>query len=99
MSSRSQVILEELENFARASGNKMLERRLADLAIWFYSNNRRISTDNIPTRQAFMEKALWTMIEVQALLLERIQEMELSRKGPSALYLPSGIRLNGKEFS
>lgn len=96
MSSRSEVILEELENIATRSGGKMLERRLADLAIWFYRNNKRLAPDNVMARQAFMEKAFWTMIEVQALILERMQEMELSRKGPSRLYLPAGIRVNGE---
>jgi hypothetical protein len=45
-----------------------------------------------------MEKALWTMIEVQALILERMQEMELARKGPSRLYLPVGVRINGHDY-
>jgi hypothetical protein len=98
MSSRSEVILEELENIATRSGNKMLERRLADLAIWFYRNNKRLAPENLLLRQAFMEKALWTMIEVQALILERMQEMELARKGPSRLYLPVGVRINGHDY-
>lgn len=96
MAASARVVLEELENIAKASGNKMLERRLADLAVWFYSNNKRIPMENLLARQAFMEKALWTMIEVQALLLERIQEMEFARKkGSAQLWLPTGMKMNG----
>lgn len=96
MTSRSIAIIEELQNFASRSGNKLLERRLADLSVWFYQNKQRIPPENLLVRQAFMEKALWTMVEVQALLLERIQEMEHARKsGKSSLWLPGGMKVNG----
>lgn len=99
MSSRAEAVLEELQNFANASGNKPLERRLADLSVWFYQNKKRIAPENLLMRQAFMEKALWTMIEVQALLIERIQEMEHARKGRTGLFLPRGMKANGHDFT
>src|SRR5262245_17012066 len=99
MASSSAVLLEELQNFARSSGNKPLERRLADLSVWFYNNKNRIAPENLMMRQAFMEKALWTMVEVQALLVERIQELEYNGKRKSSLFLPRGMKVDNHEFS
>jgi len=95
MATRSEIVLEELENISRSAGHRMLERRLADLAIWFHNNKTRIDPQDLLRRQAFMEKALWTMVEVQALLLERIQELEQAKKGVSRLWLPAGMKVNG----
>ena len=92
-------ILEELAYNANASGNKPLERRTADLAIWFWQNHQRIPRDNLAARQAFFEKALWTFMEVNALLVERLHEVEAMKRGKSRLYLPRGLRANGHDFT
>jgi len=90
-----QRLIETLMHNAVASGNKVLERRLADLTVWFYKNKDRIPRDNLASRHALLEKAFWTMLEVNALLLERILDME-NRKGGSPLWLPKGMNIEGE---
>lgn len=94
-------LIEELLYNANCSGNKMLERRMADLAIWFYQNKSRVPLDNLAARQALLEKALWTLLEVNALQTERLHELEATARGRSRLYLPKGMKVNGSlnEFS
>lgn len=87
-------LIDTLMHNAQASGNKTLERRLADLTVWFYHNKDRIPRDNLAGRQAFLEKAYWISLEVNALLLERILDMENS-KGGSPLWLPRGMTIEG----
>jgi hypothetical protein len=42
-----------------------------------------------------MEKAMWTLLEIDALLLQRIRE----KTGSKLLYLPSGMMSNeGRKF-
>lgn len=88
-------LLEELEYNAKASGNKMLERRMADVAIWYYQNRSRVPPENLAARQALLEKALWTLLEVNALLTERLHELEAMKKGRSRLWMPRGMKVNG----
>ena len=90
-------LLRDLEYNARASGNKVLERRLADTAIWFYKNQDRIPFDNLAARQAFLQRAFWILLEVNALLLDRLHELEGIGKSKH-LWLPRGAELNGREF-
>lgn len=89
--SNPEVLIEELMHNARVSNNQALERRLADLTVWFYKNKDSISRDNLAARQAFLEKAFWIMLEVNALLLERIRE----QGGSKSLWLPKGMKING----
>lgn len=89
--SNPEALIHELNHNATASGNQTLERRLADLTVWFYKNKDSIARDNLAARQAFLEKSFWIMLEVNALLLERIRE----EKSSKALWLPKGVRLNG----
>jgi len=93
-------LIEDLIHNANASGQRMLERRMSELAIWFYKNKGRIPSDNLAGRQAFLEKAFWIQLEIMALLAERCQEVEAMRRGQSMLWLPRGIEVNGsvKEF-
>lgn len=86
-----EVLIQELQHNAAASGNKVLERRLADLTIWFYKNKDAIARDNLAARQAFLEKAFWILLEVNALMLERMRDNSRS----SNLWLPKGVRING----
>lgn len=89
-------LISDLLYNASASGNRTLEKRLADTCVWFYKNRERIPFDNLAARQAFLQKAFWTMLEVNALLLERIHELEDARRS-KALWLPRGVRLNHTE--
>lgn len=93
-------LIEDLIHNANASGQRMLERRMSELAVWFYKNKGSISSDNLAGRQAFLEKAMWIQIEVMALLAERCQEVEAMRRGASSLWLPRNVNVNGsvKEF-
>lgn len=86
-----QKLIEELMHNAMASGNRPLERRLADLTLWFYQNKQRISRDNLATRQELLERGFWILLEVNALLLERNHELEAAKRGQSALWLPKGM--------
>ena len=84
-------LIDELYHNAAASGNRPLERRLADTAIWFYQNKGRIPMDNLAAKQAFLEQAFWIQVEINALLLERIREMG----GSQGLWLPKGLDVKG----
>lgn len=94
MASREEVLLEELLNNARVSGNQVLERRLADLAVWYYQNKTRIPPENLTAKMAFLEKAMWILLEVNALQVERIHELEARSKSKS-LWLPKGLVVEG----
>ena len=89
-------LIEELYHNASVSGNRPLEQRLADTAIWFYKNKGRIPLDNLASKQAFLEKAFWILLEVNALLTERLHELEDSKRS-KALWLPRGIKLSDDE--
>jgi hypothetical protein len=91
--STESVLIDELQHNANASGNQVLERRLADLSVWYHMNKSRIPRDNLASRQAFLEKALWIQIEMNALLLERIRKLNAK----SGLWLPSGMLMDGAD--
>ena len=86
------ILIDELIHNVEASGNRLLERRLADLAVWYYQHKSTISPNNPPGMLAFLEKAFWIMLEVNALMVARIHSLE----GTSSLWLPSGINVNGE---
>lgn len=96
MSAAAEKLLDELSQNAEISGQKPLEQRMADLAVWFYKNADGIPRDNLASRQAFLEKAFWIQLEALALAVERLHEVE--GKGSSNLFLPRSVRYNGKEF-
>ena len=92
----ARVLIEELMHNANVSGQQPLERRLADTAVWFYSNKDSIARDNLAARQAFLEKAFWVQLELIAMLLDRMRKST----GSEYLWLPKGmLHENGKEFS
>ena len=93
MSSPAQLCNELVDN-ATTSGNRDAERRLADLAVWYYKNAFFIPPENLKARVDFQHKALWTMIEMNALLLERLHEQE----GSKTIWTPAGLNVNGKAF-
>jgi hypothetical protein len=88
-------LIEDLMHNASVSGGKPLEQRLADTALWFHMNKDRIPTDNLPKRLEFMEVGFWCLLEINALLLERIR----TQTGSKTLFLPAGMRhANGQHF-
>lgn len=96
MRNTEEALIEQLMHNAMASGNRTLERRIADLTVWVYKNKGRIPRDNLASRQAFLEKAFWVMLEVNGLLMERIREVEGATTGRSALWLPKGMTIEGE---
>ncbi len=84
------TLVEGLLHNAAASGNQTLERRLADTAVWFYKNIDHIPLDNLAARQMFLQKSFWILLEIQALLLERLREEKATK-----LWLPKGVTMAG----
>ena len=97
--SREVQLIQELMHNAQASGNRIMERRLADLTVWYYKNRDSIAPDNLAARERFLEKTIWILIEVMALQAERLHELE-GRGRSKNLYLPRGVMVNGsvKEY-
>ena len=85
-----EVLIKALIGNAQAMGNRPLERRLADLTVWFYRNRKSISPDNLHLRLKLAEDALWIMLEVIALTMDRLQELEHRGKSEH-LWIPNGI--------
>lgn len=89
-------LIRDLQANARHSGNQILERRLADLALWFNYHKGEVSLDNLAARVNFLEKTLWVQLEINALLLERLRK----REGVgSKLYLPTGMTDGERHYS
>lgn len=89
-------LIEELYYNASVSGQP-LEQRLADLTIWFFNNREVIPPANLLSRIDFLEKSCSCLIELCALQAERLHEVD-AHGAKSHLWLPSGMRANGKEF-
>ena len=85
-----ETLVEGLLHNAAASGGQVLERRLADTAVWFHKNMSHIPLDNLAARQMFLQKAFWILLEIQALLLERMRDDKQTN-----LWLPKGMELMG----
>ncbi len=77
-------LVEGLLHNARVAQGHPLEQRLADTALWFSYNVGDIPRDNLASRQAFLEKGFWCLLEVSALLLERLREERANK----TLYIP-----------
>jgi hypothetical protein len=90
-----QSLIQTLMHNARASGNRPLERLLADITVWHYQNKSTLARDNLASRQDFLEKSFWIMLELFALLVERNHELEAAKRGMSNLWLPREIGMNG----
>lgn len=84
-------LCQELDHNANVSGQRQLERRLADLAIWHYKNAHFLPKENLTARMDFLEKAFWVQLEVIALLLERVHAQE----GSKNLAVPLGLKVAG----
>lgn len=91
-----EVLMRELIENARISGQKPLEKRLAELTIWFYNRRSSIAPENVAAKCAFLEKTCWIQMELIALLLERVRDVN----GSKHLWIPDGmISQDGKHFS
>lgn len=88
-------LVHDLQHNAKVSGAKDLEQRLADTALWYYHNKHNIDQLNLAKKIQHQGIAIECLIEISALLLERIRATTGSKK----LYLPAGIRMNDKEFT
>jgi hypothetical protein len=84
-------LVEGLQHNARVADGHPLEQRLADTALWFSANVGSIPIDNLAAKQAFLEKGFWCMLEISALLLERLRNERASK----ALYIPNGMNYVG----
>lgn len=90
------VLLRELRAYANQKGNKPLEQRMFDLALWYSHHMGQIPLDNLAAKAAFLEKAFWIQVEVNALLIERLNE---SRGGSAKLWLPSGMSDGARHYT
>jgi hypothetical protein len=94
---QAEKLIDTLQHNAVNSGNRLLERRLADLTVWFFKNRQTMPKGNLGMRVDHLEKGLWISFEVMALLLERNHELEAMKRGTSMLWLPSGMTINDQE--
>lgn len=85
-------LVEGLLHNAKVAQGHPLEQRLADTALWFHANVKHIPRDNLASRQAFLEKGFWCLLEVSALLLERLREERASKM----LWIPNGMNVTGE---
>lgn len=84
-------LIAELQHNAEMS-QELLEQRLADTAAWFFANKGRIPKMDLGKRCDFLEKTCWLLIEINALLTDRVHKVE----GKSAtLWLPRGVNATG----
>lgn len=91
------TLIRELRQYAAQKGGKPLETRMADLAQWYFYHMGEIPLDNLAAKCALLEKALHVQIEINALLIERMNET--GRKGSTKLWLPSGMSDGDKHYS
>jgi hypothetical protein len=91
MDSVKRQLIDELV-FNAEQSHLLAEQRLADTAAWFFENKDRIPLDNLASKVSFLTKTSWLLIEINALLLERIHELE---GGKSTLWLPKGMNARG----
>lgn len=86
-------LIERLKNAADNSPSP-LRRRMADMCLWWTANRPRIPPDNLRARMEFNELAMSTLLEIQAMLLERLDELEHGKGRSEHLYLPRSITLH-----
>ena len=81
------ALIRDLDENAQIAGNPVLERRMADFAVWYYKTVRMVPSDNLAKRIEFQDKAIWILLELNALLLERVRE----KTGSKYLFMPSSL--------
>lgn len=87
-------LIDKLDNILNTGGHLPLERRLIDTAIWFHRNKPRLARENVMGKIEFLEKTCDILIELGALLTERMQEAE-GKKRHATLWLPKGLSKRG----
>lgn len=85
-------LLKELEDRAQDI-TRPFERRLVDTAVWFHKNKDRMPRENLKARIDFLETALDIFIELTAMSMDRLHEVE--GRGKSKLWLPTGMAMSG----
>lgn len=89
------VLVRELADLARRRGNRPLEQRMYDLALWYSYHMGEIPVDNLAAKCAFLEKAFWIQVELNALLYDEIR----AGRGSPKLWLPSGMTDGAKHYA
>ncbi len=87
-------LIDTLDHILNTGGQRPLERRLIDTAIWFHRNKPRLARENVMARLEFLETTCDTLIEMGALLTQRMQEVE-GLKSHATLWLPKSISKRG----
>lgn len=91
MNRENEKLIEELYHNASV-GNEPLEQRLADTAVWFFSNKDRIPPMDLAKRCEFLTKTCHLLIELAALQTDRLHRAE---GRSSKLFLPRGMNAQG----
>jgi hypothetical protein len=81
---------QQVKQIERGSYKHVLEKRVRDLALWYYKNQPRIADENLPKRVAFLERTMELTLEALAEAVIRIQHAE--RHPASPLLLPTDFR-------
>ena len=86
-------LIDELETLANDVALPF-EQRLIQTAVWYHRNKDRIPRENVPQRLDFLEKTMDIILELMALSLDRMQQVE-NRKKSSILWTASGLNASG----
>lgn len=86
-------LLKEIETISEQT-HLPFERRLMDTAVWFHKSKERIPHDDVFKRLEFTEKTLDITLELFAMCLQRMQQVE-GRPKSANLWLPSGMQARG----
>jgi hypothetical protein len=70
------------------------EERLAEWAVWFHQNKKRIPPGNLAKQNLFLLKSVDGCLEVIAMLLKDVQLLE-HRSPIGQLWLPKGMDVHG----
>ena len=92
-------LVDALDQLVATAGHLPLERRLIDTAVWFHRNKPRLARENLMGRVDFLEKTCDILIELCALTLQRMQNVE-GRPKSQSLWLPKGMEQKsmGRKF-
>lgn len=90
----SPQLVNALDEIAGQAGHLPLEQRLIDLTVWYFRNKPRLSKEAIGLRLDFAERTAEIMIELAALIVQRLQQAE-GRPKSQNLWLPRGVEAKG----
>ena len=85
---RTEAMLKRLEQID-AQAHLPLERRLIETAVWHHRNAPRIPAEDLKKRAEFAERNCDIILEILAMVVERLQDLE-GRHAGSSLWLPRG---------